>query len=211
MINHSKCFFCLLEIKDGFLTDFFNAILWNYKQKGYISGSAKGTVSKETAGEAVLATLLLLELQVIQAARRTPAAALRAARRRWSGSLVYPADIRHWGFPGGSVVKDPFADTRAAGDAASIAGPGRSPEEDMSPCSSLPAWRIPWTEEPGGLQAMGSHKVGHDRTTEHRRAGRSQSQFHINLEFVLLRIALPQAFCGKSISAQLKTEVWKGN
>lgn len=36
-------------------------------------------------------------------------------------------------------------------------------------------------------------------------------EFHLNLEFVLLRTALPQAFCSKSISAQLKKEVWKGN
>ena len=28
--------------------------------------------------------------------------------------------------------------------------------------SSLLAWRIPWTEEPGGLQSMGSQRVGHD-------------------------------------------------
>ena len=27
-----------------------------------------------------------------------------------------------------------------------------------------PAWRIPWTEEPGGLLSMGSHRVGHDRS-----------------------------------------------
>ena len=27
---------------------------------------------------------------------------------------------------------------------------------------SIPAWRIPWTEEPGGLQSMGSQRVGHD-------------------------------------------------
>jgi len=30
--------------------------------------------------------------------------------------------------------------------------------------SSILAWRIPWTEEPGGLQSMGSHRVGHDRS-----------------------------------------------
>ena len=29
-------------------------------------------------------------------------------------------------------------------------------EEEMATHSSMPAWRIPWTEEPGGLQAMGS-------------------------------------------------------
>ena len=28
--------------------------------------------------------------------------------------------------------------------------------------SSTPAWKIPWTEEPGGLQSMGSLRVGHD-------------------------------------------------
>ena len=32
----------------------------------------------------------------------------------------------------------------------------------MAPGSSIPAWRIPWTEEPGGLQSMGSQRVGHD-------------------------------------------------
>ena len=31
--------------------------------------------------------------------------------------------------------------------------------------SSILAWRIPWTEEPGGLQSMGSQRVRHDRTT----------------------------------------------
>ena len=35
----------------------------------------------------------------------------------------------------------------------------------MEPDSSIPAWRTPWTEEPGGLQSMGSLRVGHDRAT----------------------------------------------
>ena len=30
---------------------------------------------------------------------------------------------------------------------------------------SILAWRIPWTEEPGGLQSMGSQRVGHDQAT----------------------------------------------
>ena len=34
-------------------------------------------------------------------------------------------------------------------------------EEEMATHSSI-AWRIPWTEEPGGLQSMGSQRVGHD-------------------------------------------------
>ena len=35
-------------------------------------------------------------------------------------------------------------------------------EKAMAPHSSALAWRIPWTEEPGGLQSMGSLRVGHD-------------------------------------------------
>ena len=35
-------------------------------------------------------------------------------------------------------------------------------KEGTATHSSILAWRIPWTEEPGGLQSMGSHRVGHD-------------------------------------------------
>ena len=35
-------------------------------------------------------------------------------------------------------------------------------EKEMATHSSILAWRIPWTEEPGGLQSMGSLRVGHD-------------------------------------------------
>ena len=36
-----------------------------------------------------------------------------------------------------------------------------SPEKVMATHSSILVWRIPWTEEPGGLQSMGSQRVGH--------------------------------------------------
>ena len=35
-------------------------------------------------------------------------------------------------------------------------------EEEMATHSSILAWKIPWTEEPGGLQSMGLQRVGHD-------------------------------------------------
>ena len=38
-------------------------------------------------------------------------------------------------------------------------------EEGMAIHSSIIVWRIPWTEEPGRLQSMGSQRVGHDLTT----------------------------------------------
>ena len=36
------------------------------------------------------------------------------------------------------------------------------PEKGMAIHSSTVAWKIPWTEEPGRLQSMGSQRVGHD-------------------------------------------------
>ena len=35
-------------------------------------------------------------------------------------------------------------------------------EKEMATHSSILAWRIPWKEEPGGLQSMGPQRVGHD-------------------------------------------------
>ena len=35
-------------------------------------------------------------------------------------------------------------------------------EKEMATLSSILAWKIPWMEEPGGLQSMGSQRVGHD-------------------------------------------------
>ena len=35
-------------------------------------------------------------------------------------------------------------------------------EKEMATHSSALAWRIPWTDKPGGLQSMASHRVGHD-------------------------------------------------
>ena len=35
-------------------------------------------------------------------------------------------------------------------------------EKEMATCSNILVWRIPWTEEPGGLQSMGSQSIRHD-------------------------------------------------
>ena len=56
------------------------------------------------------------------------------------------------GFPGGSVVKNPPA---KAEDARSIPGLEDPLEEEVANHSSILAWVIPWTEEPGGLQSIG--------------------------------------------------------
>ena len=70
--------------------------------------------------------------------------------------------IWHWpevhvplGFPSGSG-KQSTCTAGAEGDEVQIPGSGRSPEKGHGNHSSVLAWRIPWTEEPGGLQSMGS-------------------------------------------------------
>ena len=62
-------------------------------------------------------------------------------------------------FPGGS---DGNASAYSAGDPSSIPGSEDPLEKEMATHSSAPAWKIPWTEEPGVLQSMGSQRVGHD-------------------------------------------------
>ena len=71
------------------------------------------------------------------------------------GNFLYSVQ----GFPGSSDGKE-FACN--AGDLGSIPGSEKPPEKGMSTHSSILAWRIPWTEEPGGLQSMGSQIVRHD-------------------------------------------------
>ena len=68
------------------------------------------------------------------------------------------------GFPGGSDSKESACNE---GDLSSIPGLEDTLEEGMATHSSILAWRIPWTEEPGGLQSIGSQRVGHDCATKH--------------------------------------------
>ena len=51
------------------------------------------------------------------------------------------------------------------GDLDSICGLRRSPEMGTATYSSILAWRIPGTVEPGGLPSLGSHRIGHDWAT----------------------------------------------
>ena len=59
------------------------------------------------------------------------------------------------------MVKNPPAN---GGDETRVQSLGREDplEKEMVTHSSTLAWRIPWTEEPGGLQPVGSHRVRHE-------------------------------------------------
>ena len=69
------------------------------------------------------------------------------------------------GFPGGPVVKIclPMLESLAQS-----LGQEDPLEEEMATHASILAWRIPWTEEPGGLQSRGLQRVGHNWTTKHK-------------------------------------------
>ena len=67
----------------------------------------------------------------------------------------------HLGFPGGSVVKNPPAKQEMW-----VQSLGQEdPLEKETANSSILAWEIPRTEEPGGLQSMGSQKLRHNFVT----------------------------------------------
>ena len=63
------------------------------------------------------------------------------------------------GFPGGSDSQESVCN---AGDLGLTPGQEDALKKGMATHSSILASRIPWTEEPGGLQPVGSQRVGHD-------------------------------------------------
>ena len=67
-----------------------------------------------------------------------------------------------WGFPGGSVVKNLPDNAGDTGDMGSIPGSRRSPGVGNGNPLQYSYLKIPWTEEPGGLQSMGLQRVGHN-------------------------------------------------
>ena len=66
------------------------------------------------------------------------------------------------GFSGGSVVKSLPAMQETEEMWVQSLGWEDPLEEEMATHSSILAWRIPWTEEPGGLESIGLQRVGHD-------------------------------------------------
>ena len=70
------------------------------------------------------------------------------------------------GFPSGSVIRNSPAN---AGDMDLIPGWKDPLEEEMATHSSILAWKILWTEEPGGLRFIELQRVGHHWVTEHAR------------------------------------------
>ena len=76
-------------------------------------------------------------------------------------SLQAPRVCRFGAFQVALVVKEPTCQCRRQKTLGQSLGQEDHLEKDMATHSSILAWRIPWTEEPGRLQFIGSHRVGH--------------------------------------------------
>ena len=76
----------------------------------------------------------------------------------WQGKLTCPKDLR--ASQVALVVKNPPATAGDVRDWVRSLGWEDLLAESMAIHSSIPAWRTPWTEQPGRLQSMGSHRVG---------------------------------------------------
>ena len=66
------------------------------------------------------------------------------------------------GIPSGPVVKNPPASAGDTRDSVQSLGQEDPLEKKMAIHASILAWKIPWTEEPGGLQSMGLQRPGHN-------------------------------------------------
>ena len=78
-------------------------------------------------------------------------------------TVVLPFVFYDWGIPNGSVVKNPPANVGDLQETHVQSLGHEDPlKKEMATHSSTLAWRIPWTEEPGGLLSMGSQRVRHD-------------------------------------------------
>ena len=91
---------------------------------------------------------------------RKPSVLQSMGLQRVGHDLVTQQPTPHyWGFPGGSMVKNlpsvQETQVRSLGQEYPL-------EKEMTIHSSILAWKTPWTEEPSGLESMGSQRVGQD-------------------------------------------------
>ena len=103
------------------------------------------------------------------------------------------------------AVKDLLANAGDERDVILIPGREDPLEEGMASHSSVPAWRIPRTEEPGGLQSRGSQRVRHDWVTWHIYRNWEQKGKQKGQKFLMLR----ENYISKTIMSEISSWRWK--
>ena len=138
--------------------DFSSLILTNDSQSGFLQMQDQHLL--RTIGNAVFSTLL----EIFWIRTLGMGASKLCFNKHGDVNACLSWEPLNWliGPPGGSDGKESTCD---AGDLGSIPGLGRSTRGGMTTHSSILAWRITWTEEPGGLQSTGLQRVGHDWAT----------------------------------------------
>ena len=96
--------------------------------------------------------------------------------------LLHFTIVLRLGFPGGSIVKNLPAMQELQEMQVQSLGWEDPLEKGLATHSSILAWRIPWIEEPGGLQSMGSQRVRHNRS--------DFAHMHTHIFFIFLRLCL---------------------
>ena len=100
------------------------------------------------------------------------------------------------GFPSGSVVKNPPVVQETRVWSLDCEDPL---EEGMATHSSVLVWEIPWTEEPGGLQSIGSQRVRHDWRDNRSNSAVRQARVYGGCFYALYFIDLSDDFCSSRI------------
>ena len=108
------------------------------------------------------------------------------------------------GFRSGSVVKNLPASAGDTEDVGSIPGQEDPLKRDMATHSSIFAWKIPWTEEPGGLQLMGSQRVRYDWAYVHAHTPTARTQLNTAMIISVLTMN-----CISLILQRQKVRLWK--
>ena len=85
----------------------------------------------------------------------------------------------------------------------SIPGSGRSSAKEMASHSSILAWKIPWSEEPGVLWPMASHRVGHDWASEHTLVQMGVNKYFPNHESKSAMLRVTSNHCDLWVSQEL--------
>ena len=83
----------------------------------------------------------------------------------WYGAYIFHIISQFWGYPNDWTVKNPLAMQKTQETRVSSLGQEDPLEEEMATPSNILAWKIPWTEEPGGPSPKG-YRVRHNWATE---------------------------------------------
>ena len=119
------------------------------------------------------------------------------------------------GFPGGTIGKESACQRRRCERLRFNPWVRKIPwREGMATHSSILAWRIPWTEELGGLLSMGSQRAGHDWVTKQQPKSNQCDNFCVSLPLVGKQKVLinqiivlgKEGFCAAGLSRSLGTE-----